>query len=563
MKRRKHVLKFAALAVYACFVLSLGTTVLAAEASASDIGPTSATSDTAQQSSSLAEDAPSESVPANSTPLSEAPSSGGEPSESGSVPAPSDGSEAQSDVSTPQSGSASEEAPKIMAAPMAAPITVDLATQAPYVIPGTSTDNYIFTGSYTGDATAITVEQGYDGTITLKDVNISVNAVASGSTTVANDYYAALLIEGSGTSATMPVRTKVRLQLEGANTLTSGRRRAGVEVSAGAQVNICASPADANGSILAQCGTDRAEYYSFGAGIGAGYEDASGDVYGGHVVIESGNVTGVAGYHGAGIGGSGFSGSPKYDGHVIIYGGNVTSKGGEHGAGIGGGCANSSAYAGKGVVLVLPPAQITSTTDGARRPLVGNMKNTVYVGDPAAPEVKVRTEENTPNIDIYMDMSQVDGVLQSLTDTGIPAGTVDPARILLGNTGSAALAALRMQLNTTNPVRFYTDAVATNGLPFSAQNAVITGDTNVVLTGGGAPPASVSSASQPASSVAPVVPSSQAASSSAKPAAVKTTTPSTGDAMGLALPLAMGLTGLFGVGAIALVKRREKQNKQQ
>ncbi|MDR1674852.1 MAG: hypothetical protein LBR86_00035, partial [Tannerella sp.] len=209
----------------------------------------------------------------------------------------------------------------------------------------------------------------------------------------------------------------VTVKLEGENYLYSCRgvkvgayvdgRRAGLEVWKGSTVYI-----EGPGKLTARC-SDSRDYYdntnsahtkgpydavkdpfmSYGpksdptkgveelagnssaAGIGAGNLGGSG----GNVVIRSGTVIGIAGSHGAGIGGAwtNNNASQAYF-TVLIYGGHVESWGGDHGAGIGGGCGASGQV---GTILVLPPAEITAASYNPTGAQLGAMKTIVYVGD--------------------------------------------------------------------------------------------------------------------------------------------------------------------------------------
>jgi len=366
-------------------------------------------------------------------------------------------------------------------APLAAVavLVIDLTTATLPIIlgPGHIEDDVRITGSITGNSTAIRVLEGYNKTIILAGVTIDV----SGDGAIANDYFAAMTIEGSGNVATVTNYVNVVLEDLTSNTLISGRRRAGLEVNAGAQVNI-SGPL---GTLNAACAKDQTDSSTYGAGIGAGYQSAFGVyLYGGNIVIESGTIIATAGYHGAGIGGSGYGGSPKYSGHVVIYGGNITSNGGAHGSGIGGGCGNNlggGATGTTGMLLVLPPAQITASSAGSYAN-VGAMSISVYIGDPAAPLVQVSTEDNAKNVDIFMDLSNVSGVELALLQTLVPTSIVDPSRILLGNTGSSGVAEIHMR--TLTPVTFYTDALFRNSELYIPEQAIIGGNTFIILKTG-------------------------------------------------------------------------------
>ncbi|MCL2529627.1 MAG: carbohydrate-binding domain-containing protein [Coriobacteriia bacterium] len=326
----------------------------------------------------------------------------------------------------------------------------------------------VITGTYLGSSTgasAITAPNGYNGTITLAGVNIDVSA---------NNFAAALTIEGSGSVANVTNFVNVVLQSGTTNTLISGGNRAGLEVNAGGQVTISGS-----GALIAECRPALSSEDSFGAGIGAGYRSSAGYLTGGNVVIMSGTITATAGYHGAGIGGSGYGSTPKYSGHVIIYGGNITANGGGHGAGIGGGCANRYGVEGTtGVLLVLPPAQISAVSAG-NLASVGTMHAVVYIGDPAAPLVQVRTEDFTQNADIFMDLSNIPAIEAALIQTLVPVTDVNLHRILLGNTGSTGIAQINMLTHVS--VAFWTEVISPAGTYYEKVEVVVDDDMTIVL----------------------------------------------------------------------------------
>jgi len=358
----------------------------------------------------------------------------------------------------------------------AATTTYTLPADFPIVL-GPGDDDAVITGDYTGAGNAITALEGYNGTITLAGVDIDVSS---------DIYSAALVIEGSGSVANITNYVNVVLQSGTTNTLVSGNCRAGLEVDAGAQVTISGP----GGTLNAVSGNNPI-VSGYGAGIGAGYlasaAAAAARVYltGGNVVIMSGTINATAGFHGAGIGGSGYGGSPKYSGHVIIYGGNITSNGGAHGAGIGGGCGNNlggGATGTTGVLLVLPPAQISATSAG-NYANVGAMHVAVYIGDPAAPLVQVHTEDFTPNADIFMDLSNLDAVGPALIQTRVPVTDVDLNRIFLGNTGSTGIADIHMVTHV--PVAFWTEVLSPAGTPYEAFSVIVDGDMTIVLIASG------------------------------------------------------------------------------
>lgn len=413
-------------------------------------------------------------------------------------------------------------------APMSAVITHDLDVSGPLAIPADSSDTYVvtstsgsyaaapgaapvvavgnnFSGSLTvggvaiiGDSPGVQVAPGFTGTLTLAGFSFTGGAyhgveIQDGSSgtlmldncvisvndgTSASRYSAAIVVNGNGDVANVTNNIDIVLTNGSNNELYSGDRRAGLEVMAGGQIEI-----SGDGALTARCGTAASTGSStYGAGIGAGHRDASGYIYGGNVVIRSGNITAIAGYHGAGIGGSGFgSGEPVYNGHVVITGGVIVSSGGAHGSGIGGGCSNnyaSNASRLTGSILVLNTAYV-QTTAGGNRPLVGSMASTIYLGDPSAHLVQIRTAESTPGIEIFMDLSGVPEIVQMLADVGISAAEVDPATIPVGVTDATGVANVNMVI--PQPVRFYTNALSSQGQPFESNSVVVDQPQQVVL----------------------------------------------------------------------------------
>ena len=167
------------------------------------------------------------------------------------------------------------------------------------VITGSNTsENYIVTinTEATGDNT---------GEVTFKDFTNDVGSY---------DYSPAVLVKGGG---------NLEIELDGTNTLKSGRYCAGIQKENNGTLTIKddnPSENDTPDSLTATGGI-------LGAGIGGGYEEAGTDI-----IIEGGKVTATGGSQGAGIG-SGSYGT----GEVTITGGTVVATGGYGGAGIGGG----------------------------------------------------------------------------------------------------------------------------------------------------------------------------------------------------------------------------------
>lgn len=338
---------------------------------------------------------------------------------------------------------------------------------------GLTLSNVNFTGV---GANGVMFADGAGGAVTLSNCSINVAdsatpPVGSGS----NKYpgpthkYAAFTVNGSGVAENVSSNMEVTLADGTNNVLTSGYDRAGLEILAGAQVTITGG-----GALTARCGEDASVYGSSSAGIGAGYKDENGNwLLGGNIIVKSGTIDAKSGYHGAGIGG----GWGTYGGHVLIYGGTVTSEGGNHGSGIGAGCGGATAGS---TLLVLPTATVNASTLGASRPLVGGMGTTIYIGDPNAFAVQVSTEENTPDAEIFVDVSAISAITGLLSTLGVPATEVDPASIPVGKTGPDGIATVHMQTN--DPVRFFTTALSSQGLPFeSGESIVVDGPQTVIL----------------------------------------------------------------------------------
>ena len=131
--------------------------------------------------------------------------------------------------------------------------------------------------------------------------------------------------------------TTVNIELDGTNTLQSGRNYAGLEKSNDGKMTI--TDENENGKLIATGG-------NYGAGIGGGDSDN-----GSNITITGGDITATGGDCGAGIGG-GFSAGGK---NITIAGGKVTAIGGTNGAGIGGG------FFGDGNDITIAGGKVTAT----------------------------------------------------------------------------------------------------------------------------------------------------------------------------------------------------------
>ena len=158
----------------------------------------------------------------------------------------------------------------------------------------------VITGSSTENTLTINAEKDQTANVTLSDVNIDVSSEGK----------AAVTTTGEG---------NVSIELNGDNTLKSGKGHAGLEKKNGGKLTI--ADEDKNGKLTATGGTS-------GAGIGGGYNGNGSDI-----TITDGEVNATGGKYGAGIGGGEY-GIGK---DIIITGGEVNATGGRFSAGIGGG----------------------------------------------------------------------------------------------------------------------------------------------------------------------------------------------------------------------------------
>ena len=157
----------------------------------------------------------------------------------------------------------------------------------------------VITGSSTENTLTINAEKDHTANVTLSDVNIDVSSEGK----------AAVTTTGEG---------NVSIELNGDNTLKSGKGHAGLEKKNGGKLTI--ADEDKNGKLTAEGG-------KYGAGIGGGDQGA-----GSGITITGGEIKATGGQYGAGIGGGKGDGSD-----ITISGGEVNATGGTSGAGIGGG----------------------------------------------------------------------------------------------------------------------------------------------------------------------------------------------------------------------------------
>ena len=388
------------------------------------------------------------------------------------------------------------------------------------VIQGTSTDNYIVTGSTS--LYRIIVGSGYTGTITLSNVTI----VSSGITAVAALCGNGLMTVGTGScvaimgqnraselvpSPNLAPVTNVNIVLDGNNTLTytSNDEYCAIQVDEGAQIHISAiDPNDNNSGTLEAKATTyipgSGSISQAGAAIGAcgtyayngtqGYTNLMGsgcyngirETTGGNIIISSGTILAWGG-HAAGIGGAHYD---YYNGIIIIYGGVVEARGNFDAAGIGSGCPEGTGvlqcYADVSTIVVLPPAKIEAygaglnssggvgTSQFSELGLAG-MLNITYINDPHKTHITVHTEDTLPNAYIYLDLTQITGVQNAFNSAGL--GSFNLAKVRVGRTDNTGMFSFHgeFQQSTT----FFTDASsikpATLGRPYMPEVRIITG----------------------------------------------------------------------------------------
>lgn len=372
----------------------------------------------------------------------------------------------------------------------AAVITHNIST-GDLIIQGSSTDDYILTGSTT--TYKVVVNTGYHGTITFRNLTIKSLAPTINTTT-----YSPFTVLGQYNCSSLAPVTKVNIVLEGDNELLyTGGGYACLQVDQGAQIHIRAIDPNNNASgTLSSKATPYepgVNYSHAGAGIGAptgngspsvaylnqgtsqitgGCSPSTANTSGGNIIIESGTITAWGG-HAAGIGG-GFS--TYYNGVILVYGGIVEARGGYDSAGIGSGCPKGTGviacYADQSTVVALPPAQITAFGAGARPnggvgmiqfPELGltGTKNITYINDPNKPLITVRTEDNEPNANIYLDLTETPGLVDIFDALDID---YDLKKVKIGITNSSGIMTFngRFEQNTT----FFTDASSTSPTTF-------------------------------------------------------------------------------------------------
>ena len=147
-------------------------------------------------------------------------------------------------------------------------------------------------------------EENATANVTISNVNINA------SNNTGSESKAAVSTSGKG---------NVNIELDGTNTLKSGREHAGLEKSGDGKLTI--TDENGNGKLIATGG-------DYGAGIGGGKYGNGNDI-----TITGGKVTATGGISASGIGG----GNKDNGSNITITGGEVTATGGMFASGIGGG----------------------------------------------------------------------------------------------------------------------------------------------------------------------------------------------------------------------------------
>ena len=216
----------------------------------------------------------------------------------------------------------------------------------------------------TGNTITINAAENATANVTISDVNINTSGKSGKSE-------AAVSTNGKG---------NVNIELDGTNTLKSGRNHAGLEKNSdGNQGKLTITDENENGKLIATGGSDA-------AGIGGGY---CGD--GNDITIAGGKVTATGGNYGAGIGGGGH-GNGK---NITITDGEVTAIGGLNGAGIGGGLRkNGEKITVSGDATLKVQGGPTDTWDGAG----AGIGNGGYITEELTPVNGAETEPDTSNL---------------------------------------------------------------------------------------------------------------------------------------------------------------------
>ena len=270
----------------------------------------------------------------------------------------------------------------------------------------------------TGNTITINAAENATANVTISDVNINTSGKSGKSE-------AAVSTNGKG---------NVNIELDGTNTLKSGRNHAGLEKNSdGNQGKLTITDENENGKLIATGGSDA-------AGIGGGY---CGD--GNDITIAGGKVTATGGNYGAGIGGGGH-GNGK---NITITDGEVTAIGGLNGAGIGGGLRNNGEkITVSGDATLKVQGGPTDAWDGAG----AGIGNGGYTTEELTPVNGAETEPDTSNLTtgkIEYYAPGADMTKDEPTSTTLGSGQPEPASP--GET--AAPVEYRMQTSASEPVQ--------------------------------------------------------------------------------------------------------------
>ena len=265
----------------------------------------------------------------------------------------------------------------------------------------------------TGNTITINAAENATANVTISDVNINTSD-------------AAVSTNGKG---------NVNIELDGTNTLQSGRNYAGLEKSNDGKMTI--TDENENGKLIATGG-------NYGAGIGGGDSDN-----GSNITITGGDITATGGDCGAGIGG-GFSAGGK---NITIAGGKVTAIGGTNGAGIGGGLRkNGEKITVSGDATLKVQGGPADEGDGAGAGIGNGGSHNGDYPEPCIPVNGAETEPDTSNLTtgkIEYYAPGADMTKDEPTSTTLGSGQPEPTSP--GET--AAPVEYRMQTSASEPVQ--------------------------------------------------------------------------------------------------------------
>ncbi|MFR3366628.1 MAG: hypothetical protein ACLTR4_05265 [Gallintestinimicrobium sp.] len=270
----------------------------------------------------------------------------------------------------------------------------------------------------TGNTITINAAENATANVTISDVNINTSGKSGKSE-------AAVSTNGKG---------NVNIELDGTNTLKSGRNHAGLEKNSdGNQGKLTITDENENGKLIATGGSDA-------AGIGGGY---CGD--GNDITIAGGKVTATGGNYGAGIGGGGH-GNGK---NITITDGEVTAIGGLNGAGIGGGLRNNGEkITVSGDATLKVQGGPTDAWDGAG----AGIGNGGYITEELTPVNGAETEPDTSNLTTGKIEYYAPGAdMTKDKPTSTTFGSRQPEPASPGET--AAPVEYRMQTSASEPVQ--------------------------------------------------------------------------------------------------------------